>query len=331
MSEILLHYTRGGKVESLHRGDIAVVDVKGKLVDSVGNPDLPMFWRSAAKPFQVLPFVTEGGLAQYEISSEELALMVSSHSGEQQHVELVRKALIKVGLTEAALACGSAKPMNSKAAKAIMLNNEKYQAVHNACSGKHTGMLALCKMLGLPVEGYTEPDHEVQKVMHSAVAEAAGLKAEEVEIGIDGCGVPVFYLPLKNMAYAYARLGQPVSGNWGQNTEAVAAIRDAMLAHPSVVAGTGRIDTAVMNLTKGRILAKIGAEAVYCLAAVNQGIGISFKIEDGSYRAINPTVIGVLKRLDLITATEHEELLKMFPPVLKNHRGDVIGTVETLI
>lgn len=331
MSEILLNYTRGGKVESLHRGDVAVVDVKGNLVDHVGNPDLPMFWRSAAKPFQILPFVARGGINQFQIRSEELALMVSSHSGEQEHVDLVRKALEKVGLTEAALACGTAKPMNSKAAKAIMMQNQKYQAVHNACSGKHTGMLALAKMLGVPVEGYTAPDHPVQKLMHQAVAEAAGLKSEQVEIGIDGCGVPVFYLPLKNMAYAYARLAKPEEGNWGERTKAVVTIRDAMLAHPSVVAGTGRIDTALMRLTKGRILAKIGAEAVYCLAAVNEGIGITFKIEDGSYRAINPTVIGILKRLDLITADEHEELLRMFPPVLKNHRGDIIGTIETLL
>lgn len=331
MSEVLLHYTRAGKVESMHRGHIVAVDTMGKVIDSVGDPDLPMFWRSAAKPFQALPFVEQGGIAKFSITSEELALMVSSHSGEQEHVNIVRAALSKVGLTEAALACGSAKPMNSKAAKAIMLKNEKYQAVHNACSGKHTGMLALATMLGIPVEGYTEPDHTVQKIMRQAVADAAGLTVEKVEIGIDGCGVPVFYLPLKNMAYAYARLGKPEEGNWGSRADSVRTIRDAILAHPNVVAGTGRIDTAVMRLTKGRILAKVGAEAVYCLSAVHEGIGITFKIEDGSYRAINPAVIGVLKRLDLISAAEHEELLQMYPPVLKNHRGDIIGTIETLI
>lgn len=331
MSEVLLHYTRAGKVESMHRGDIAVVDVKGKLVDSVGNADLPMFWRSAAKPFQVLPFVEQGGIAKFNISTEELALMVSSHSGEKEHVELVLKALNKVGLTDAALACGPAKPMNGKAANAILLQNQKYQAVHNACSGKHTGMLALAMMLGIPVEGYTEPDHQVQIAMHKAVSDGAKLKPEEVEIGIDGCGVPVFYLPLKNMALAYARLAKPEEGEWGSRADSVKLIRDAMLAYPNVVAGTGRIDTAVMELTKGRIIAKVGAEAVYCLASVSDGVGIAFKIEDGSFRAINPVVIGVLKRLGMITAAEHEELLRRFPPILKNHRGDVIGTIETLI
>lgn len=331
MSEVLLHYTRAGKVESMHRGDMAAVDVKGNLIDSVGNADLPMFWRSAAKPFQVLPFVEQGGITKFNISSEELALMVSSHSGEKEHVDLVLKTLAKVGLTEAALACGPAKPMNGKAANAILMQNQKYQAVHNACSGKHTGMLALAQMLGIPIEGYTAPDHEVQRAMHQAAADGAKLKPEEVDIGIDGCGVPVFYLPLKNMALAYARLAKPDEGDWGSRVDSVRVIRDAMIAHPNVVAGTGRVDTAVMKLTKGRIIAKIGAEAVYCLASVKDGIGVAFKIEDGSFRAINPVVIGVLKRLGMISTAEHEELLRQFPPILKNHRGDVIGTIETLI
>lgn len=330
MSEILLHYTRGGKVESLHRGDVAVVDVKGKIIDQVGDPERPMFWRSAAKPFQLLPFVEQGGIEKFQMTDAEVALMASSHSGEPEHVELVRRALAKVGLTTDCLDCGPAKPMNSRAAKALMLQKQPYQPVHNPCSGKHTGMLALATMLAIPIQGYTEPEHPVQKMMLAAVAESAGLQPSEVEIGIDGCGVPVFYLPLNHMALAYARLAKPEDGNWGGRETAVRTIRDAMLNHPSVVAGTGRIDTVLMSLTKGRILAKIGAEAVYCLASVPDGIGITFKVEDGSYRAINPVVIGVLNRLGLLSKTEHETLLEQFPPILKNHRGDIIGTVETM-
>ena len=330
MSEILLHYTRGGKIESMHRGDIAAVDVNGKLVDSIGDAAKPMYWRSAAKPFQVLPFVERGGVAKFNITNEELALMVSSHSGESEHVHLVQAALAKVGLSTQDLACGAAKPMNGKAAKAIMLQGQKYEAVHNACSGKHTGMLALAQMLQVPTEGYTQPDHPVQKLMLAAVAAGAGLAPEEVEYGIDGCGVPVFWLPLKNMAYAYARLAKPEEGNWGERTEFVRTIRDAMLAHPSVVAGTGRIDTVVMSMTRGRILCKIGAEAVYCLASVPDGVGVAFKIEDGSYRAVNPVGFVVLIRLGWISADEHAELLKQYPPVLKNHRGDIIGTIEII-
>jgi len=330
MGEILLQYTRGGKVESVHRGDIAVVDTNGKLVDSIGNAKLSMFWRSAAKPFQAMPFVKDGGVKRYSLTEEELAFLVSSHSGEPRHVALAESILEKIGLDVSYLDCGPAKPMSGKAARALLENHQKPQAVHNPCSGKHSGMLALCQMLGVPTQGYTKPQHEVQRIMHSAVANAAGLKIEDVEIGIDGCGVPVFYLPLYHMSLAYARLAKPELGAWGEYEEAAFKVRDAMLAYPLALSGTGRIDAAVSEVTKGRIIAKVGAEAVYCLASVPDGIGITFKIEDGGYRAITPTVIGVLKRLDLITKEEHEKLLKLYPPILKNHRGDVIGTIETV-
>ncbi|MEG6586151.1 asparaginase [Dendrosporobacter sp. 1207_IL3150] len=329
MSEILLNYTRAGKVESIHRGDIAVVDVKGKVIDAIGDAHRAMFWRSAAKPFQVLPFVKQGGMQQYNITGEELALMVSSHSGENLHVELTNSILGKVGLSANVLACGPARPMDGRASRELVKLGQKPEPVHNPCSGKHSAMLALCQMLGLPVEGYTEDEHQVQKIMHQAVAASACLSPEKLEIGIDGCGVPVFYLPIYNMALAYARLVKPESGNWGEDEEAITTIRNAMLEYPQVVAGTGRIDTVLMNLTKGRILAKVGAEAVYCLASVPDGIGITFKIEDGGHRAINPVIIGILKKLDLITTAEYDELIAKFPPILKNHRGDIIGTIET--
>lgn len=330
MSEILLHYTRAGKVESMHRGDIVAVNTAGKIIDSIGDPQHKMFWRSAAKPFQVLPFVRQGGLGRYGITGEELALFVSSHSGERRHVELVEQVLHKVQLTVAALDCGPAKPMSGKVAKLLMENKQKPEPVHNACSGKHSGMLALCQLLGVDIEGYTKPVHEAQKQMHQAVAKSAKVAPEELEIGIDGCGVPVFYLPLYHMSLAYARLAKPEAGQWGEDEEAIREIRQAMVTYPQIVAGSGRIDTVISELTKGRILAKVGAESVYCLASIPEGIGITFKIEDGGYRAINPVVIGILKRLELITKAEYEALNEKFPPVLKNHRGDVIGTVETL-
>lgn len=330
MSEVLLHYTRGGKIESIHRGDIVAVDVAGKIIDSVGEPDKKMFWRSAAKPFQALPFVMKDGMKKFNLTDEELALLVSSHSGEPMHVDLVQRIFGKINLSLGTLDCGPAKPMSGKAAKTLVENKEKPQAVHNACSGKHSGMLALAQLLGISSDGYTNPEHEIQKIMRKSVAESAKIEEENLEIGIDGCGVPVFYLPLYHMSLAYARLAKPEAGLWGEKETAVRKIRDAMIAYPQIVAGTGRIDTVVSNITKGRIIAKIGAEAVYCLASVNDGIGITFKIEDGSYRAINPVVIGVLKRLDLISSVEYDLLLENFPPILKNHRGDVIGTIETV-
>ncbi len=330
MSEVLLHYTRGGYIEDIHRGDVVAVDITGKIVDAIGDAQRAMYWRSAAKPFQALQFVEQGGLEKYGITQKELALLVSSHSGEPMHVELVKGILAKIGLTADALDCGPARPMNCKAANALIENHEKPQAVHNPCSGKHSQILALCQMMGLDIAGYTNPEHEVEKVIRAHVAMAARIPDEKLKIGIDGCGVPVFYLPLYNMALAYARLAIPEKAEWGAYENAALTIRNAMRAYPEILAGTGRIDTVVSKITKGRIIAKIGANAVYCLSDMKNGIGIAFKIEDGSYRAINPAVIGVLKRLDLITREEHAALLEKFPPVLKNHRGDIIGTVETM-
>lgn len=328
MSEIVLHYTRAGHVENIHRGDVAAVNCAGEIVSSVGNAHLPMFWRSAAKPFQALPFVKNGGLEKYNISQEELAVLVSSHSGEENHVRLVRGILAKLGVDESVLDCGTIRPMSGKVYKDLIAAGKKPLPVHNACSGKHSQIIALAMMLGVPFEGYTKPEHEAQKLIFKHVAMASKMPEDKLEIGIDGCGVPVFYLPLYNMALAYARLSAPEKGDWGEYESAAKKIRDAMSTYPQVVSGTGRIDCAVPEITKGRIIAKIGSDAVYCLAVKDEGLGISFKIEDGSFAAITPMVIAVLKHLDLLTKDEADELDKRFPPVLKNHRGEIIGTIE---
>jgi len=331
MSEILLNYTRGGKVESRHRADVAVVDVNGKSVWEFGDSHRSMFWRSAAKPFQLIPFVERGGLDAFGLTSEEVAFMVSSHSGEAQHVDLAYSVLGKIGLTVEALACGPAKPMNSKVAKELTIKQLPFLAVHNACSGKHSGMLALAQLLKVEIEGYTKLEHPVQQLMYQAVADSVHMPKSAVETAIDGCSVPVFYLPIYNMAWAYARLAVPEQGDWGARENVVRTIRDAMLAYPQVVAGSKRFDTVLMNITKGRILAKIGSEAVYCLASVPDGIGITYKIDDGSYRAVAPAGIAILKKLDLISVAEHQMLLENFSHILKNHRGENIGTVEAVL
>ena len=330
MSEILLHYTRAGHVENIHRGDAVVVDCNGKITYSIGNPYLPMFWRSAAKPFQALAFVKDGGLDRYHITDEELAVLVSSHSGEDNHVALVRSVLNKVGLTEDDLECGVLRPVNGKAFKKLIVNGEKPTQVHNQCSGKHSQIMALAMMLEVPVKDYIKPDHPAQKVIFKHVAMASKMPEDKLEIGIDGCGVPVFYLPIYNMSLAYARLSTPTKGDWGDYTDAATKIRDAMSKYPQVISGTGRIDCALNEITGGRIIAKVGADAVYCVAVKDEGLGITFKIEDGSLAAINPMVIALLKRLELISNDEFDQLQQKFPPVLKNHRGDVIGTIEAV-
>ena len=330
MSEIVLNYTRANHVENIHRGDVAIVNCGGEILHSVGNAKLPMFWRSAAKPFQALPFVKNGGLEKYNISQEELAILVSSHSGEDNHVALVRGILKKLGVDESVLDCGTLRPLNSKVFKRMLANGEKILPVHNQCSGKHSQIIALAIMLGEKVAGYIRPEHPAQKLIFKHVAMAAKIPEEKLEIGIDGCGVPVFYLPLYNMALAYARLSTPKIGDWGDYEIAATKIRDAMSSYPQVVSGTGRIDLAVNEVSGGRIIAKMGSDAVYCMAIKEENLGIAFKIEDGNYSAVTPMVIAVLKKFDLLTKNEAEKLDEQFPPTLKNHRGEIIGTIEAV-
>ena len=330
MSEILLNYTRAGHVENIHRGDVAVVNCEGEVVKAIGNAYLPMFWRSAAKPFQALPFVKNGGLEKYNITEEELAILVSSHSGEPNHVALINGLLSKLGLNESDLECGVMRPLNGKAFKALIKSGEPITQVHNQCSGKHSQIMALSIMLGVPVKGYSQPQHEAEKLIFKHVAMASKVSEDKLEIGIDGCGVPVFYLPLYNMSLAYARLSTPSKGDWGEYETAATKIRDAMRHYPQVMSGTGRIDCVVSEVTKGRIVGKMGSDAVYSLAITDENLGITFKIEDGDFAVVTPMVIAILKYLDLLTKDEAGELDKTFPPILKNHRGDVIGTIETV-
>jgi len=165
LSEIILHCTRAGHIENIHRGDVAAVNCAGEVVHSVGNANLPMFWRSAAKPFQALPFVKNGGLEKYNITQEELAILVSSHSGEDNHVALVRGILKKLGVDESVLDCGTLRPLNSKVFKRMLANGEEILPVHNQCSGKHSQIIALAIMLGVPVEGYISPEHPAEKLI----------------------------------------------------------------------------------------------------------------------------------------------------------------------
>ena len=188
MSEIVLNYTRAGHVENIHRGDMAAVNCKGEVVAAIGNANLPMFWRSAAKPFQALPFVKNGGLERYKITDEELALLVSSHSGEENHVALVRGILSKLGLDESVLDCGVVRPMSGKAFKKIIAAGEKVLPVHNPCSGKHSQIIALSMMLGISYEGYIRPEHEAQKIIFKHVAMAARIPEEKLATILDGNG-----------------------------------------------------------------------------------------------------------------------------------------------
>lgn len=325
MSELLVQVTRCGYVESRHYGDVAIINGDGKLLYKVGDPYRFTFWRSAAKPFQAIPLVESGGIEKYNITQEELALMTSSHGGEDAHVRAVRGILNKIHRKEAELDCGIAVPMHGDTASKLLREGKDYLSVNNACSGKHAAMLALGDLLSISTENYILADHPIQQMMHHVIAESCNMPLEEVKVAVDGCGVPVFGMGINEMALAYARLSKPESYFPPKRGAALRKILNAMIHHPFYVAGTDRLDTVLMQITNGRIVAKLGAESVYCVGIVDQGIGICLKIDDGNYRAIDPVIIDILKTLGFITPEEFKQLEPRWKPKLYNHRKDIIG------
>ncbi|HUW63592.1 MAG TPA: asparaginase [Spirochaetia bacterium] len=328
MSEVLLNVMRGGMVESRHRGDLAVIDVDGKVVFSLGDPHFKTFWRSAAKPFQALTLVEEGGIERFALSGRELAVIVSSHGGEEEHTQTVASVLAKTGCTESDLACGPAAPLHPPAAERLMRRNLPFLPLHNPCSGKHSGMLALCKLKGWPVEGYQRPGHPLQRNTLAVIAEMTATGVSEITIGVDGCGVPVFGLPISGMAQAYARLARPGAPAGQTRSTALQIIRQAIVEHPFFVAGTGRLDTALMEVTAGRVVAKFGAEGVYCAGLAGRGLAMCLKIEDGGTRALAPVIIEVMTHLGWLTDEELVKLEAWRRPLTRNHRGEIVGSLE---
>ncbi|MBS4021666.1 MAG: asparaginase [Dethiobacter sp.] len=329
MPEILVHVERGGVVESIHRGDLVVADSSGSIIYSIGDACKFTYWRSSAKPFQVLPLVESGGVEHFGLDNQDLALFTSSHNGEEKHVAGIHSIFTKLGLDTGLLSCGTAPPLSQWASRSLLGKNEPFTALTNPCSGKHAAMLALCLIRGYDTTGYTDPAHPLQLEISDTISDVTGLGPADITLGTDGCGVPVYGLPLLNMALAYARLSLPGDNFSAARRVALRTIAASMIEKPYYVSGTRSLDTTVMEATEGRILAKQGAEGVYCLAVMDKGMGLALKIEDGHHRAIGPVIIEVLRRLGLIRPEELERLKDSRQVKIQNHRKEVIGLIKT--
>ena len=324
---------RGDLIESRHHVSIAVVRADGTVLGTSGDPDLVAFWRSCAKPFQAMPLLLDGAAAAYGITDEELALACASHNGESRHVALARQMLSRSGSTEDDLVCGPHSSLNEDLAKDMAARGEKPTKAHNNCSGKHAGMIALSKYRKWGAEGYHRPEHPMQQAALAEVARWSGLDHADVPHATDGCGVPSFALPLRNMALAYARLGaayagEKVTGIRTANVNVAARLLGAMRSYPFLVAGTARLDTDLMEDCGGRVVAKVGAEGVYCAAIPEQSVGVALKVEDGATRALNPALLGVL---DAVAAGVVTGLEMYRHPLIKNTLGVAVGRYDTRI
>ena len=330
---VLAEVTRGPITESVHFGAIAVCNANGDLLAYTGNPGMVTYYRSASKPIQAVPLVESGAADHFGLTDWEIAIICGSHGGEDIHVQTVLSILDKIGLGVDALACGSHIPYDKEAARKMGEGGEHATPLHNNCSGKHAGMLALARFHGWPVGGYETPIHPVQKMLLQTIAEFAGVSPDEIHIGVDGCGVCTFGTALHLMATSFARLAQP--DYWPEpRSTAVRRITAAMTAHPEMVAARqGRIDTDLMRAAEGSLIGKAGAEGVYCAAQLGDPVipatGFALKLLDGDpmSRARNPSVIeGLAGRLPQRPTLN--KLEQYWLEEIRNRPGDIVGVIR---
>ena len=316
--------TRGGHVESVHRVHAAVVDCKDTLIGGSRNPQCETFWRSGAKPFQVLPFLESGGFDKAGWGADELALACASHGGEPEHVALAGRMLRSVDLEEGDLACGPHEPLSARGAKLARESHNRLTRLHNNCSGKHAAMLARARTAGWSTAGYERDGHPVQQSVLESISKWTGVASDNITTAVDGCGAAVFALPLEAMARAYARFAAAAK----RGDEVPARVLEAMGTRPFLVGGTERFDTILIEETEGRIIAKVGAEGVHSVAILDAGIGFTVKVEDGAQRAHCPAVLKLLQKLGALPETLPPRLADFMNRPIRNTRNEIVGDVQ---
>lgn len=326
MSQLTVEATRGDLVESVHQVSCVVADASGRQVAEAGTPSGVTWWRSAAKPFQAMPLVEDGAADRWGLGDEELAIACASHSSEPRHLEVVGRLMERAGIAEQDLACGPHPPLSPAVHRELLRSGQQPTARWSNCSGKHAAMLALARHHGWPLAGYCDPGHPVQQRILRSILEWTGLEAHQVAIGVDGCAAPCFGLPLAAMAAAWARFA-------ASPLPAAGRLRRAMLAHPFLVAGTGRPCTEIMAAWPGQVIAKIGAEGVYGAALPGAGLGVALKVMDGDMRSSALALVAVLRQLAghpglQFPPGDAAALGSWVDPLIRNTRETVTGRLQ---
>jgi L-asparaginase II len=293
---VLVRQTRNGIVESVHRGDIVEVDAAGRMVRLLGDPDRLVYLRSTVKPHGLIALLRAGGQNEFDLTPEEIAVMASSHSGEDLHVRTIQAMYRRVGISQSMLACGAeGMPIDALTAARLARDGERPGPLRHMCSGQHSALILLAKLGGWELETYWQADHPAQLAYRDGVAAAYAAPAASIRTGIDGCGILTYAFPLREVARAYAILADPTALPEGDPRNALArhltTIRDAMIAHPELVAGNrDRLDTSLMKAAPGRLVSKSGMEALRGIGILRGqrvtggdtgATGMAIKIEDG--------------------------------------------------
>jgi len=325
---ILCQVRRGGRVESVHRGAWCLTDTSGEVLAGEGSFEASYYARSSIKAIQLLPLFETGAAERFGFEDPEVALAIASHSGEPCHTRVVQATLERLGLEVGHLQCGVHPPNDSDERRRLLLEGHEPSALHNNCSGKHAGFLALAQHLGVEPEDYLEPTSESQALVRGAIEEICGLEEGSLVAGLDGCSAPTYPVPLRALATGFARVSQPEG--LGEERRAIfRRITGCAARHPELVAGNKkRIDTDILRASGGRLFPKIGAEAVHLTGIVEGDRALAVKIDDGGWRGLHAVVAGLLSRLKLAREDELAPLTRWSEPLLRNHAGLDAGRIE---
>ncbi len=327
---VLARLWRAGNVESQHRGAWVQVDTSGRVIDGEGDWNHPVFARSATKALQALPLLESGAAERFKFTDDELALALASHHGEEQHVRRIEALLQRLGLQPGDLQCGAQNPVDLDARKALTRSGARPTAVHNNCSGKHTGFLALALHLGVDKARYLDPEAAPQQMVRRAVEELSGARPGELSLAIDGCSAPTFRLPLARLATALARVANP-EGLGEARRQACLRMTRAAERFPELIGGsTKSLCTDLLRASQGMLFPKLGTEAVYVVGIRGAQRGFAVKIDDGAYRAMNALVIDRLARAGHLSPSAVAQLGEWSAGPVKNWAGIDVGRLEVL-
>ncbi len=324
---LIVEVTRGSLVESRHRAAIAVVSADGTLIESHGDIARPVFPRSAIKPIQSLGLIETGAADAFGCSTAEIAISSASHGGEPMHTRTVVAWLNRMGLDVGDLECGAHLPTHAPSANLLIRAFEEPDASHNNCSGKHTGMLAVCKHMGWPLKGYIDPAHPLQKRIVETYEAMLGLSLADAATGLDGCSLPQVAVPVRNLALGIARVGSP-DGLPGERASACTRMSAAIRENPFMLAGTGRFCTRALIAARGHAVLKTGAEGVYMAAVPARKIGIALKIEDGNGRGAEVAMAHFLEKYGGFADTPRAEIDALLNPKITNAAGRTVGDIR---
>jgi len=325
---MVVEVTRGDLVESVHHVAAAAATPNGDVILQTGDIESPVFLRSSAKPFIAAAAIAAGVREAFDLDMREIAVMCASHTGEPFHVAAVRSILRKIGLDESALQCGAHLPYDEAVAHDMLRHGRAPTAINNNCSGKHAGILALCRVLGSDVATYMDLRNPAQANILAFCARLSDDDPKRWPLGVDGCGIPVYATSLRKAAMAFARLAS-LTQLATHDAQALLVVRDAMVSYPEYVSGTGQFDTRLMAAGGGAIACKSGAEGVHALALIPRGIGLAGKVLDGTARARGPATMALLAALGS-PAADATDLAGYRHPIVYNRAGHAVGAIRAV-